>query len=256
MARIKPTKAELKNIDELVEHFQTSKGLASSFMNQVLVALEESPSLQLHIHSLKSRIKEESRLRDKLVRKLKEAKGRNRTFGITAENLLVRISDLAGIRILHLHTRQLAHIHKVLQDIFKEQQYKMAEKPFARSWDDESRDYFRSLGIKVQKSPTLYTSIHYVIESASRTKVTCEIQVRTLMEEVWGEVDHSINYPQPSDSVACREQIKALARATSSASRLVDSIFATNEDLHRSSSDAGSSGSRRRKRLHPRRKRK
>ena len=34
----------------------------------------------------------------------------------------------------------------------------------------------------------MYTSVHYVIGSASRTTVTCEIQVRTLMEEVWGEV--------------------------------------------------------------------
>jgi hypothetical protein len=53
------------------------------------------------------------------------------------------------------------------------------------------------------------------------------------MEEVWGEVDHSINYPHPAKSVACREQIRALARATSSATRLVDSIFATVEDLGR-----------------------
>jgi ppGpp synthetase/RelA/SpoT-type nucleotidyltranferase len=49
------------------------------------------------------------------------------------------------------------------------------------------------------------------------------------MEEVWGEVDHSINYPEKSDSHSCREQIKALARATSSCSRLVDSIFSTHE---------------------------
>ena len=32
----------------------------------------------------------------------------------------------------------------------------------------------------------MYTSVHYVVSSKSRTKVTCEIQVRTLMEEVWG----------------------------------------------------------------------
>ena len=36
-----------------------------------------------------------------------------------------------------------------------------------------------------------------------------------------------INYPKKSDSVSCREQIKTLARVTSSCSRLVDSIFTT-----------------------------
>jgi hypothetical protein len=41
----------------------------------------------------------------------------------------------------------------------------------------------------------MYTSVHYIIGSGSQTPLTCEIQVRTLMEEVWGEVDHKINYP-------------------------------------------------------------
>ena len=75
----------------------------------------------------------------------------------------------------------------------------------------------------------MYTSVHYVISSASRTTVTCEIQVRTLMEEVWGEVDHLLNYPVPSGVLASREELKVLARVTSSASRLVDAIFLTHE---------------------------
>lgn len=50
------------------------------------------------------------------------------------------------------------------------------------------------------------------------------------MEEVWGEVNHEINYPRPINSVACAEQIKALARVTSSATRLVDSVFRSYDD--------------------------
>jgi cellulose biosynthesis protein BcsQ len=69
-----------------------------------------------------------------------------------------------------------------------------------------------------------------VVASASRTKLTAEIQVRTLMEEVWGEVDHQLNYPHETQSLACREQLKVLARVTSSATRLVDSIFSTQAD--------------------------
>jgi putative GTP pyrophosphokinase len=51
--------------------------------------------------------------------------------------------------------------------------------------------------------------------------------VRTLAEELWGEVDHTVNYPEPSEVLACREQIKLLARLTSTCTRLVDSIFIT-----------------------------
>ena len=75
----------------------------------------------------------------------------------------------------------------------------------------------------------MYTSVHYVIEANTRTKYTCEIQVRTLMEEVWGEVDHRINYPYATDSLHCLEQIKVLARVTSGCTRLVDSIFRSHE---------------------------
>ncbi len=76
----------------------------------------------------------------------------------------------------------------------------------------------------------MYTSVHYVLETSQRTKYTFELQVRTLAEELWGEVDHTINYPHKSDILACREQIKVLARVTSSCSRLVDSIFRTHEE--------------------------
>jgi ppGpp synthetase/RelA/SpoT-type nucleotidyltranferase len=146
--------------------------------------------------------------------------------------LLVEINDLAGVRILHLHTRQIARIDPVLRKIFDEQQYDLLEGPFARTWDDESRDFFATCGIETQKSPTMYTSVHYVIGSASRTTVTCELQVRTLMEEVWGEVDHAVNYPIPSEIAACQEELKVLARVTSSATRLVDAIFAAAKSPH------------------------
>jgi ppGpp synthetase/RelA/SpoT-type nucleotidyltranferase len=52
----------------------------------------------------------------------------------------------------------------------------------------------------------------------------CEIQVRTLFEEIWGEVDHQINYPFPSKSIACREQIKVLSKIVGAGSRLLDSL--------------------------------
>jgi putative GTP pyrophosphokinase len=130
-----------------------------------------------------------------------------------------------------LHTRQVKEIDRILKDIFQEHRFEVLEGPFARTWDDESREYFEGIGIEAQKSDTMYTSVHYVLSSNSVTTQTCEVQVRTLMEEVWGEVDHQVNYPHKNEHVACREQIRALARVTSSATRLVDSIFATVEDL-------------------------
>jgi putative GTP pyrophosphokinase len=99
--------------------------------------------------------------------------------------------------------------------------------PFAHIWDEESRTFFEGIGIRAEVNPRLYSSVHYVVKARSKKDVTCEIQVRTLADEIWGEVDHKINYPEPHESVACREQIRVLARIASGCSRLVDSIMVT-----------------------------
>ena len=224
------TPAERKDVNALVLHFKANVQPIVLFGKQLLGALEESRELKSLVHSIRSRIKDPVHLRHKLLKKLGEAKENGETFDITPDNLLTKINDLAGIRVLHLHTRQIGQIDQAIKNVLDEQAYGLIEGPFARTWDDESRKLFQSLDIATQESPSMYTSVHYIVESVSRAKVTAEIQVRTLMEEVWGEVDHTFNYPKKTDSLPCREQIMVLARATSSATRLVDSIFATMKD--------------------------
>jgi putative GTP pyrophosphokinase len=235
----RPRRATGAQIDELLETFATKEHLISGFQVAVLGHLRQSPVLKKLIHSVKYRIKDRDHLKDKLNRKAEHAWEKRKKFPITPSNLLRQITDLAGIRLLHLHTSQFAEIDAELRKIIDEQQLRLIEEPFARTWDDEYREYFKGLGIKPQKSPTLYTSVHYVIASGSRTTVTLEIQVRTLMEEVWGEVDHTLNYPKATTEVACKEQIRALARVTSSATRLVDSIFATAADIEHKKASKG-----------------
>lgn len=222
-----PTKTELRRAEALVDSYNEARPLVLQFQNQLLGALVTSTELARHVHSFKSRLKDPIHLRDKLLRQMAACKQERRRFEVDRENLLTRVNDLAGIRILHLYTRQIRDIDQQLRAILDEQRFALLEGPFARTWDDESRAFLKGCGIETQDSPSLYTSVHYVVSSASRTTITCEIQVRTLMEEVWGEVDHSINYPHQADSLACREQLKVLARITSSATRLVDSIFLT-----------------------------
>jgi putative GTP pyrophosphokinase len=226
----KLTEPEKQLVQGLVRTYQTHRSQLDLFHSQLLMALESSAALKTEIHSVRSRMKDPAHLKDKLSRKINSCKINNVAFAITPENLLVEINDLVGVRLLHLYTRQISSIDKALRDVFDESKYDLLEGPFARTWDDESRQFFEECGIATQASPSMYTSVHYIVGSASRTRMTAEIQVRTLMEEVWGEVDHTMNYPHPVDSLACREQLKVLARVTSSASRLVDSIFASVED--------------------------
>jgi putative GTP pyrophosphokinase len=219
------SRTDERTVDRLVEHFVSNQDTFALILEQLRTHIAGSKRLSSHVHSMKWRVKDPPHLKDKLIRKLLGAKENGRVFDITTENLFSKINDLAGLRILHLHTHQMDEIDKNLKELLEEAQYPLIEGPIARTWDDESRSYFKKIGIDTKDSPSLYTSVHYVIETNTRTKYTCEIQLRTLMEEVWGEVDHVINYPHPSDNIACSEQIKVLARVTSSCSRLVDSIF-------------------------------
>ena len=72
---------------------------------------------------------------------------------------------------------------------------------------------------------TFYTSIHYVVKPREESELCCEVQVRTLFEEIWGEIDHRINYPHATEIMTCREQLRVLARLVGAGSRLADSIF-------------------------------
>jgi len=227
---IKIDERELEQINELVAYFISKIEVFKRTENTILGYLNLSSDLKKHIHSVKSRIKDATHLRDKLIRKLYKSKKDGVPFDISKENLFLRITDLVGFRIIHLHTKQIEEINIELNRVLGEEQWLIIEGPTARTWDEESERYFEEIGIEVHQSPNmnLYTSVHYIIKSnSSPSAITGEIQVRTLMEEVWGEVDHSINYPEKSSSFSCQEQIKALARATSSCSRLVDSIFST-----------------------------
>jgi ppGpp synthetase/RelA/SpoT-type nucleotidyltranferase len=132
---------------------------------------------------------------------------------------------LAGIRLIHLHTQQVRSIHTAISDILQEQKLELIEAPTANCWDIEYEGLFREFGFTTQSRESMYTTIHYVVQANQKTKVACEIQVRTLMDEVWGEVSHRVNYPVASQNETCQDLLKVLARLTSGCTRLVDSIF-------------------------------
>lgn len=171
------------------------------------------------VHSIKTRIKDTEHLREKIKRKWGDGP-------LTPENIFSRITDIAGVRVIHLHSKQFEKIHHGIQSRIDEGYWSLHEPPVAYSWDPEATAYFQSLGLNAITRESYYTSIHYVVKPQPGAFLTCEIQVRTLFEEAWGEIDHSLNYPKPTDSLACREQLRVLAKLASAGTRLADSIFA------------------------------
>ncbi len=192
----------LKKLDR--EEFykaEETQSLLDQFLNQVEHFFRTNPTLKKAktIHSIKSRQKDPEHLRDKLMRKY--SKG----FVITKETLLKEITAF--------------------------EDWKLVESPKAYTWEKENQQFFEDLGIKTEVKDTYYTSVHYVVKpNNAKSDVTCEIQVRTLFEEIWGEIDHTINYPHATNSIACKEQIRVLAKLVSTGTRLADSIFRTYDE--------------------------
>src|SRR5438477_2421933 len=230
-----PRKASRPTVAHLVDHYRENQQKLQTFLlDQVRPVLVNSGELARYVHSFKWRLKEPAHLGEKLQRKIAQASAK-KPFDITKENLFAKINDLVGIRILHLHTRQIKEIDLLLRELFEEGRFKIIEGPFARTWDDETKNFFAEIGIETRESgPSMYTSVHYVIDSNSRTRYTAEIQVRTLAEDLWAEVAHVIDYPTPCPSLACREHIRVLARVASGCTRLVDSIFRSFQDFQTS----------------------
>jgi len=236
MPKRKVNKVEEQSITSMVDHFTTNRHLFENFANALMGYLQNYAPLREQIQFIKHRIKDPEHLRDKLKRKADEAKCKGKPMEIDASNLFESITDLAGIRIIHLHTEQFRAIHPSILTILDEQQLRLIEQPTAYCWDNEYKEFFESLGIRTDAKPSMYSTVHYVIEANTKTKITCELQVRTLTDEVWGEVSHRVNYPHESPSMSCREQLKVLARFTTGCTRLVDSIFQSHSEAPSKSS--------------------
>ena len=217
-------------IERAVNHFGMRRHLFENVAKSLVIDLTGHPELARHIHFIKWRVKNEASLRNKLERKTLVEKVRSpqdREGYIDETNLAERVVDLAGVRILHLHTEQMREIHEWILRILEEHRYQLAGEPTAHCWDAEYEQLFKSFGIRTEARESMYTTVHYDIVANQETKVTCELQVRSLMDEVWSEVSHRVNYPNTSDSESCQDQLKVLARLTTGGTRLVDSIFKT-----------------------------
>ena len=226
--RLKITSRDQSRIDRAIEEFERHRHLFVNFSQSLAQTLVGHPNLSDLIHFIKWRVKDEASLRHKLVRKILENKAKApevREEPIDGTNLFHQVPDLAGVRILHLHTDQMRCIHPLVLEIIDEQQYELSGPPTAHCWDVEYESYFRGLGITPVARDSMYTTVHYDLVANQRTRVGCELQVRSLMDEVWSEVSHRVNYPDESPSESCKDQLKVLARLTTGGTRLVDSIF-------------------------------
>lgn len=139
-------------------------------------------------------------------------------------NNLWDITDYAGYRILCLFEQNFYDIHKYiiisLKDDFILTQFKIFnwwDKEYERmisKLTDYVHSSYANVDIVINPSKTSgYKSIHYLFkQDIAGKEYFIEIQLRTLLQDVWSELEHSLSYKQGNIHPHIKKSFALLAR--------------------------------------------
>lgn len=179
----------------------------------------------IKIHSIRSRVKDAEHLIVKIIRKKQTNQKKYRN--IDKYNYEKFITDLVGIRCLVLFKDDWENFHHYILSKFEnnveyyikdpvqsfdldESHYYIAEQPKVHIRNGDSREnYEKILPPDSVIDNKVYRSVHYIIKYKG---IYLEIQVRTIFEEGWGEIDHAIVYPYYQDDAILNEYTELLNR--------------------------------------------
>lgn len=179
------------------------------------------------IHFVKSRVKESERLIEKIIRKTPERKKINgEHFQFTVDNYKEEITDLIGIRAIHIFKEDWEDIHSFISSTWKIIEITAN----VRDGDDTQR--FEELDIKLNSRKSGYRSVHYLIEFfPTSQRVIAEIQVRTIFEEGYGEIDHQLRYSHKQIPGILASNLLLFNRIAGSSDEMASFINLLNKNL-------------------------
>lgn len=178
------------------------------------------------VHSVRYRIKDPNHLIEKIIRKRMEDPERV----INIDNYKTEITDLIGLRALHLFKEDWLHIHNSIND-----KWDLVETPTAYFRKGDPIDYvkiFEDNGCSAKEHPYGYRSVHYLLKtSPNKNTYTSEVQVRTIFEEGWSEIDHKIRYPYNRDNQILAQFLIIFNRLSGSADEMGSYIKYLSKEL-------------------------
>lgn len=158
------------------------------------------------VHSVRWRIKDASHLISKIIRK--QESGNIKYKNIDAMNYRSIIQDLIGLRALHLYKSGMFSIDDEIRKTLN-----LLEGPTAYIRLGDSKSAMEDKGFIVQEHADAYRSVHYIIQTTPFKETTySELQVRTIFEEGWAEIDHDVRYPDYSDNAVVKQFLSIFNR--------------------------------------------
>lgn len=172
------------------------------------------------VHSVKTRVKDGEHLIEKIIRKTENRRKKyGEGFNFTIENYKEEITDLLGIRVIHIFKEDWEEIHHFISAMWK------VNEIVANIREGDNTKTFEELGIEVCSRLSGYRSVHYLVESyPTSQKVISEIQVRTIFEEGYGEVDHQLRYSLRGIPEVLEQNLMLLNRIAGSSDEMASLI--------------------------------
>jgi len=175
----------------ILQDYKKSIDIYDAKITYVANVLREHPK----VHSVKARVKDPKRLLQKIVRKTPDRRRKyGAHFNFSIENYKDEITDLMGIRVIHIFKDDWEEIHNFITN-----KWNVVE-IVANIREGDNVKTFEEKSIPVRSRVSGYRSVHYLIKYGAEHDLSIiEIQVRTIFEEGYGEIDHQLRYSHDDD---------------------------------------------------------
>ena len=211
----KKTKLNWSDLEKIYQDYENR----IPHLNSIGLSISNALQTQSGVHSVRYRVKEPEHLIEKIIRKHIE----NPNRGINLGNYDKEITDLVGVRAIHLFKSNWAPINTFIQETWE-----LHEKPIAYIRNGDDKDVsatFENQEFEVKEHAIGYRSLHYIIKTRpTRVEHFVEIQVRTLFEEGWSEIDHKIRYPYDTNNDLIKSLLMIFNRLAGSADEMADYV--------------------------------
>jgi ppGpp synthetase/RelA/SpoT-type nucleotidyltranferase len=207
---------------EMIEY--QNEAILVSFLNEkqrykklaeyiVHLITDDPSSPKESLHTIVYRIKDELRLIEKIDEQNKALEAGEAP--ISEKNYQVKVGDLLGVRIICLRLSDVGKVEVYLRLLSEEKILRFIKGPDKKRSFIPPVDPGESISESTDRRYSGYSSIHYQVALGENSNapsgledLQVEFQLRTILEEAWGEIDHKYRYVRSRSGVMLPDYIQ------------------------------------------------
>lgn len=211
-----------KQVKQNLVKLSDNSKIAVTLIEDPIIAGRDDNKLPVYITRFRLKTPDSCYLKTKRDPKINKSK---------KENKLMEINDLIGIRILCLFEKYIFDIHEFIVEklpeitITKIKIFNCNETDFNSIVAISKKHKINCVHVRENRKSG-YRSLHYQVEIKGGNNIilNVEIQLRTLLQDVWGELEHKLNYKQGNINQHIKRSFELLSRDIGSMDMLLSHL--------------------------------